>query len=247
MTVIEDEEQQEQQPTPTIETLEQKIDELANTIDELNALHHTYKSRKRAIMKLIIEVRQLASDLNVDDIRFREMISRSFAMTGVSESWLRKLLPESLKFTKHTRKDYLKRKQQRDQQPLIQPQSQLQELVELPASRQPVLEQQQLQQSSDGKATEVTTLDNKLAGVPQQTQKQEEEQLKLKQRIEELERENRYLREITGTQEQQQQLQQQHEETFAALGQLQLGDFRMRIKVTVNVSTKSIELMELAW
>jgi hypothetical protein len=84
-------------------------------------LHNIHKSRKKAIMKQIREARQLDSDLNVDEIQLRKMISRSFAMT---ESWLRKLLPESLKFTKHARKDYLERKQQRDQQQLMQPQQQ---------------------------------------------------------------------------------------------------------------------------
>jgi hypothetical protein len=145
MTVIEDEEQQEQQLTPTIETLKQKIDELANTVDELHTFHYLYESRTKTIMKQIREARQLALDLNIDEIQLRKMISQSFAKAGVSKSWLRKLLPDSLKFTKHTRKDYLERKQQRDQQPLIQPQQQHEELAELPTSRQPILEQQQPQ------------------------------------------------------------------------------------------------------
>jgi hypothetical protein len=164
MTVIEEDDQKQE---PTIETLEQKLDELANAISELNTLHYIYKSRKKAIMKRIREVRQLASDLNVDEIQLRKMISQSFTMAGVSESWLRKMLPDSLKFTKHTRKDYLERKQQRDQQPIMQQQQQQQqqhELAEIPASRQPILEQQhQLQQPSDEKATKVTAFDNKLA------------------------------------------------------------------------------------
>ena len=106
MNVIEDEEQQQQQkePTPTIETLEQKIEELARSIDDLCTIQYIYTSRKKAIKNLIREVRQLASDLIVEEIQFRKMISRIFVKTGISESWLRKLLPESLKFTKHTRK-----------------------------------------------------------------------------------------------------------------------------------------------
>jgi len=74
------------------------------------------------------------------------MILDSFADIGVSESWLRKLLPETLKLTKHTRKDYLKRQQQRDQQPSHQQtQQQQRELIELPtslSSRHSVSEQQ---------------------------------------------------------------------------------------------------------
>ena len=78
------------------------------------------------------------------------MILESVADIGVSESWLRKLLPETLKLTKHTRKDYLKLQHQRDQQPLQQqqPQQQQKELVELPtslSSRHPAVEQQQPQ------------------------------------------------------------------------------------------------------
>jgi DNA repair ATPase RecN len=93
MNVIEDEEeQQKKEPTPTIETLEQKIEELATSIDDLRTIHYMYTSRKKAIKNLIREVRQLASDLNVDEIQFRKMISRIFVKTGVSQSWLRKLL-----------------------------------------------------------------------------------------------------------------------------------------------------------
>ena len=111
------------------------------------------------------------------------MILESVADIGVSESWLRKLLPETLKLTKHTRKDYLKRQIQRDQQPLQQQQQQQKELVELPSlsSRHSVSEQQP-----------------------------------------------------------------QEEETFTALGYLQLYGNDVPIKVTVNVKTKSIEAMEIA-
>jgi hypothetical protein len=81
------------------------------------------------------EIRQLASDLNVDSIQLRKMILESFADIGVSESWLRKLLPETLKLSKHTRKDYLKLQQQRDQQSLQQQtQQQQRELIELSTS-----------------------------------------------------------------------------------------------------------------
>jgi hypothetical protein len=56
------------------------------------------------------------------------------------------MLPKNLKLSKHTRKDYLKLQQQRDQQPLQQqPQQQQKELVELPtslSSRHSVSEQQ---------------------------------------------------------------------------------------------------------
>jgi GrpB-like predicted nucleotidyltransferase (UPF0157 family) len=48
------------------------------------------------------------------------MVSQSFTIMGVSSSWMRRLLPEYLKSTKHTRKDYLELQQRRDQQSLQQ-------------------------------------------------------------------------------------------------------------------------------
>jgi hypothetical protein len=66
------------------------------------------------------KITQLASDLNVDSIQLRKMIIESFADIDMSESWLRKLLSGYLKSTKHSRKDYLKRQIQWDQQPLQQ-------------------------------------------------------------------------------------------------------------------------------
>jgi TolA-binding protein len=218
MAVIEDVRQEE--PTPTIGTLEQKIEQLTKSVDELRKLHNTYASKRKAVKNMIREIRQLALDLNVDEKELRMMISRSFDMAGISKSWQRKLLPESLKFTKHTRKDYLERQQQLDQQPLMKPPQQL--------------------QPSDGKATEVTGFGNKLPEMPQQEQKEKEE---LRQRIEELQRENRYLRRTTAIHAQ----QQQGEETFTGIGNLELGKFHMRLKVTVNVRTKSIEFIDIAW
>jgi hypothetical protein len=82
-------------------------------------------------------------------------------------------------------------------------------VVEMPSSRQPVLEQQQQQQQpSNEKATKITTFDNKLAEMPHQTHKEEQEKEKLKQIIEELQSQNKHLREATTTQGQQLQQQQ---------------------------------------
>jgi hypothetical protein len=79
-------------------------------------------------------------------MKLRDMIYESCTRIGVSPSWLRKMLPKNLKLSKHTRKDYLKLQQQRDQQPLHQQtQQQQRELVELPtslSSRHSVSEQQ---------------------------------------------------------------------------------------------------------
>ena len=54
MNIVEDEEeQQKKEPTPTIETLEQKIEELATSIDDLRTIDYMYTSRKKAIKNLI--------------------------------------------------------------------------------------------------------------------------------------------------------------------------------------------------
>src|ERR1051325_1326390 len=141
MTIV-DELQQKQQPppaAPALETLQQKIDEFANTIIEL---HTICRERKKTIIQQLAEIKLLATDLNVDNTQLRDMISQSFTMMGVSESWLRKMLPEYLKSTKHTRKDYLELQQQRDQQSLQQHQQELAELRAASLTRNPALEQQ---------------------------------------------------------------------------------------------------------
>src|SRR5690242_5021557 len=109
--------EKEQTPSPTLETLQQKIDVLAGSI---HGFENEYRDRKKTIIQQLNEIIELASDLNVDNIQLRNMISDSFIDIGISESWIRKLLPETLKFTKHTRKDYLRQQQQRDQESLQQ-------------------------------------------------------------------------------------------------------------------------------
>jgi hypothetical protein len=115
--IINEQEPQQQPPSPAFKTLEQKIDELVKGI---RGIWDIIWDRKKTIRQQVNEIIQLASDLNIDSIQLRKMILESFADIDVSESWLRKLLPETLKLTKHTRKDYLKLQQQRDQQPLHQ-------------------------------------------------------------------------------------------------------------------------------
>jgi hypothetical protein len=179
------------------------------------------------------------------------MISESFTDIGVSKSWLRKLLPGYLKSTKHTRKDYLKLQHQRDQQPLQQQQQK--ELVELPSlsSRHSVSEQQQPSDDDDEQTASVTTYDNdNVLAVKPQTQDKQMAVLEdkdsiiknLETKIKELQVEIRYLRDGPAAQ----RLQPQEEETFTALGYLQLYDNDVPIKVTVNVKTKSIEDMKIA-
>ena len=111
------------------------------------------------------------------------------------------------------------------------------------------------QQPPDEETTSTASYDNKAFRIASQTQKEGGERLpeqvdkhteiiieKLKQKIEELEKENRHLRETAS----QHSDQQQQEEKFTASGILQLKNNAVPIKVTVNVKTKTIEHMELA-
>lgn len=94
-------------PLPRVQILQQKIDTLSRNAYEYQKI---LIDRKKTLMQQFQEISQLASDLNIDKLELRMMISQSFAKVGISDSYLRKLLPEKLKFTKHTRKDYVKNK-----------------------------------------------------------------------------------------------------------------------------------------
>ena len=256
MTIVDE----QQQPTPPkLETLQKKIDEFANGI---RGIQDIFLDRKKTIIRQMDEIIQLAQDLSIDDMQLRDMISESFTMIGVSPSWLRKLLPETLKLTKHTRKDYLKLQQLRDQQPLHQqqPQQQQKELVESPtlsASLHSAVEQRQQPSDNEEKTgaatTKITTYDDddnhSIPVIPLLTQKENEGLVekssddknkiieKLNEKIEELQQEITYLHE---------QQQKQQVEKFTAVGNLELQKNDLPVKVTVNVKTKSIEWMEIA-
>ena len=259
-TIKNKQEQQQQPPSPAFRTLQKKIEELANGI---RGIQDIFLDRRKIIRQQLKEIIQLAQDLSIDDMQLRDMIDESCTRMGVSPSWLRKQLPETLKLTKHTRKDYLKRQLQRDQQPLQQqqPQQQQKELVESPtlsSSLHPAIEQRQQPLDNEGKTaatttiTKVTTYDDdnnhSIAVIPLLTQKENEGLVeessddknkgveKPYEKIEELQKENTYLRE---------QQQKQQEETFTAVGYLEIQNNDIPVKVTVNVKTKSIERMEI--
>jgi len=260
--IINEQEPQQQPPSPAFRTLEQKIDELVNGI---RGIRDIIWDRKKTIRQQVNEIIQLAQDLSIDDMQLRDMIYESCTRMGVSPSWLRKMLPETLKLSKHTRKDYLKRQQQRDQQPLQQqPQQQQRELVESPTSsssrhsRHPAVEQRQQPSDNEEKTgaatTKVTTYDDdddnhSIAVIPLLTQNENEGLVekssddknkiieKLHEKIEELQQEITYLHE---------QQQKQQEEKFTAFGNPELQKNDIPVKVIVNVKTKSIEWMEIA-
>ena len=258
-SIINEQEPQQQPPSPAFRTLEQKIDELVNGI---RGIQDIFLDRRKIIRRQLKEIGQLAQDLSIDEMQLRDMIYESCARMGVSPSWLRKMLPENLKLTKHTRKDYLKRQLQRDQQPLQQqqPQQQQKELVKLPtssSSRHPAVEQRQQPSDNEEKtaattATKVTTYDDdnnhSISVIPLLTQNENEGLVekssddknkiieKLNEKIEELQQEIKYLRE---------QQQKQQVEKFTAVGYLEIQNNDIPVKVIVNVKTKSIEWMEI--
>ena len=171
-------------------------------------------------------------------------------MIWVSESWLRKPLPEYLKSTKHTRKDYLELQQQRDQQSIQQHHQELAELRAASVTRNPALEQQP--SDKEKITTKVTTsYDNKnLVAVKPNIQNEQaaisedkDTTIKnLENKIQQLQEEIKYLRDGSSAQRQQQQ-----EETFTAIGCLELQNNDMPIRVIVNVKTKAIQYMEIAY
>jgi hypothetical protein len=255
-SIVNEQKPQQQPPSPAFRTLEQKIDELVNGI---RGIRDIIWDRRKIIRQQLKEIIQLAQDLSIDDMQLRDMIYESCTRMGVSPSWLRKMLPENLKLTKHTRKDYLKLQQQRDQQPLQQqqPQQQQRELVESPtssSSRHAAVEQLQQQPSDNEEKTSVTTKvttydddNHSIAVIPLLTQKENEGFVekssddknkiieKLNEKIEELQQEITYLRE------------QQHQvEKFTAVGYLELQNNDIPVKVIVNIKTKSIDWMEIA-
>ena len=231
-SIINEQKPQQQPPSPAFRTLEEKIDELVNGI---RGIRNIIWNRRKIIRQQLKEIIQLAQDLSIDDMKLRDMIYESCTRIGVSPSWLRKMLPENLKLTKHTRKDYLKRQLQRDQQPLHQqPEQRQRELVELPtsssSSRHSAVEQRQQPSDNEEKTaaiTKVTTYDdnNSKAVIPLLTQKENEGLVeessddknkiieKLNEKIEELQQEITYLHE---------QQQKQQEEKFTAVGYLEL-------------------------
>ena len=193
--------EKQQTSSPTVETLQQKIDEFANGI---RGIQDIFSDRKKTIIQQLHEIRQLAQDLSIDDMQLRKMISESFTMIGVCFIMAQEArLPGYLKSTKHTRKDYLELQHQRDQQPL---QQQQQELAELTSSstRHSVSEQQQPSDDDDEQTASVTTYDNDnvVIAVKPQTQNKQIAVLEdkdtviknLETKIEELQGEIRYLR-----------------------------------------------------
>ena len=90
--IINEQEPQQQPPSPAFRTLEQKIDELVNGI---RGIRDIIWDRRKTIRQQLKEIIQLAQHLSIDDMQLRDMIYESCTRIGVSPSWLRKMLPET--------------------------------------------------------------------------------------------------------------------------------------------------------
>ena len=70
-STINEQELQQQPPSPAFRTLEQKIDELVNGI---HGIQDIFLNRKKTIRQQVNEIIQLARDLSIDDMQLRHMI-----------------------------------------------------------------------------------------------------------------------------------------------------------------------------
>jgi hypothetical protein len=102
--------------------LKKKIVTLADTIRKWNA--ETVKARKsvRTQLKEIADLGLNKYKMQKTDLR--DLVVEIFRYHGISESWIRKLLPEGLKYTSKTRISYLQRQEiEKERQRLLQKQA----------------------------------------------------------------------------------------------------------------------------
>jgi len=203
-------------PLPRVQILQQKIDTLSWNAYEYQKI---LIDRKKTLMHQFQEISQLASDLNIDKLELRRMISQSFAKVGISDSYLRKLLPEKLKFTKHTRKDYVKKQDQQDQSIVLQ-QSHQQESVELPSSGQLTL--------PSNKSIELQT-NHTHDSVVLHT---EGEQIEFEDKDRIIKNLKKDIKDLS--------------EPFTGVGTFRYENHDILLKITVNVKDKSIGTIEIA-
>jgi hypothetical protein len=206
-------------PLSPVEILQQKIDSLSRNIYKSQK---SFLDRKKTLMQQFQEISQFASDLNVGKLQLRRMISQSFAEVGISESYLRKILPESLKFMKHTRKDYVQKQHQQDQSIYLQ-QSYQQDSVELPSSGQLALP------SDSGIDLQTTRTHDSVVLHTEGEQVASEDKDTI---IKNLKKVIKGLEDLT--------------ESFIAIGTFRYENNDILLKIPVNVKDKSIGTIEIA-
>lgn len=88
--------------------LKQKIVTVAVTIREWN---NEYRRVRKTIKKQFEEILNLGLNYKMQKTELRKLTEEIFRFHGISDSWLRKLLPEELKDTSKTRLSYLQRQE----------------------------------------------------------------------------------------------------------------------------------------
>lgn len=102
--------------------LKKKIVSLASTIRKWN--EETVEARKTVRMQLK-EILDLGlNKYKMQKTELRNLVDKIFRYHSVSESWIRKLLPEGLKYTSKTRLSYLQKQEiEKERQRLLQQQA----------------------------------------------------------------------------------------------------------------------------
>jgi hypothetical protein len=102
--------------------LERKIVTLAGTIRKWNM---EYGRVRKTVKKQLEEIRNLGlNKYNMEKTDLRKLVVKIFQIHGVSDSWIRKLLPPELKDPSKTRISYLQRQEiEKERQQLLQQQA----------------------------------------------------------------------------------------------------------------------------
>jgi hypothetical protein len=100
--------------------LKKKIVALANTMREWNEKSKEARESVRKQLQVIIDLG--LNKRKMEKTELRKLINEIFLYHGIHPSWLRKLLPEGLKYTSKTRISYLQRQEiEKERQRLLLP------------------------------------------------------------------------------------------------------------------------------
>jgi hypothetical protein len=119
--------------------LKKKIVNLAGTIRKWNEETVNVRKSVREQLKAITELG--LNKYKMQRTELRKLTEEIFRYHGISESWLRKLLPEELKDTSKTRLSYLQKQEiEKERQRLVQQYPELRERSEMKERPLPVVE-----------------------------------------------------------------------------------------------------------
>lgn len=206
---------EEEELTGDIETLKQKIEEVADDIYHLDIETQT---RRGNIKKKIDQIYKLSQKNNVTIDELRQMIVQTFERAGIDPSTMRKVMPEPLKKLEKTNKRYL------DQTP---------ELIAEQFRRE---EQQQEGEEQD---TQVYLEDTQQQQPLQQIQEEPKQTLtpiqKLEREVSDLKREVVFWKTKA----------QRYQERFTARATLSSTSQEVPVIVQVNALEKTVEHIEI--